>query len=85
MESNEIFEIFLGTRCQGCGRAKRTHQAFCSMCYRHLPGALRKSLWKRFGNGFEEAYQGSLSWFRLHPVLKSKPGQGQLFEERSKS
>lgn len=68
MESNEIFEAFMGTKCAGCDGPKRRHMAFCLACYRQLPAALKSSVWKRFGSGFEEAYQACLSWFRIHPL-----------------
>ena len=81
MEKAEIFQAFAGVHCYGCGGTKLKRRAFCLICYRELPAALRQSLWKRFGEGHEEAYAACLSWFRLHPVLKSKPGQASLFEE----
>jgi hypothetical protein len=68
MESDQIFRKFAGTDCEGCGAVKRRRSAFCVPCYRQLPAALKTSLWKRFGSGFEEAYQACLSWFRVHPL-----------------
>lgn len=80
MESREIFEAFAGTHCAGCEGTKRTYNAFCLSCYRQLPGALQSSLWKRFGSGFEEAYQASLSWFRTHPLQgEHRAKQQKLF------
>ncbi len=75
MESAEIFEIFCARKCHVCGGGKRRGTAFCTWCYRELPKALQNSLWKRFGSGFEEAYMGSLSWFRTHPVKTRKSGE----------
>jgi hypothetical protein len=68
MESSEIFDRFMGHECQGCSGRKSSASGFCVPCYRQLPRALKSCLWKRFGNGFEEAYQASLSWFREHPL-----------------
>jgi len=68
MESTEIFQQFAGVECAGCGGIKRRRNAFCVPCYQQLPAALKSSLWKRFGSGFEEAYQACLSWFRVHPL-----------------
>lgn len=68
MESSDIFAVFTSTNCAGCGGTKRSYNAFCTWCYRELPPGLKSSLWKKFGAGFEEAYQGSLSWFREHPL-----------------
>ncbi len=82
MESRDIFEIFTGNTCNGCGGFKRRNTAFCLPCYRELPAALKSSLWKRFGSGFEEAYQASLSWFRVHPLQgEHRAKQESLFEE----
>jgi hypothetical protein len=81
METREIWLEFTGHKCRGCGGNKWIMTAFCPICYRELPQALRTSLWKRFGSGFEEAYQACLSWFRLHPVTRptGKPEQAKLF------
>lgn len=68
MESSEIFAVYSGPRCEGCEGPKRCYNAFCGACYHQLPAALKSSLWKRFGSGFEEAYHASLSWFRTHPL-----------------
>ena len=67
MESSDIRDAFFSTRCAGCEGSKRTMNAFCSWCFKELPPALKSSLYKRFGSGFEEAYQACLSWFRTHP------------------
>jgi predicted amidophosphoribosyltransferase len=67
MESQEIYAAFAGTLCAGCAGTKQRQNAFCKDCYRQLPRALQKCLWKRFGAGYEEAYVACLSWFRTHP------------------
>ena len=66
MEDREVFADFMSTGCAGCGGVKRQRNAFCVPCYRRLPPALRQSLWKRFGSGFEQAYHACLSWFRVN-------------------
>lgn len=84
MESSDIFAAFMSVRCAGCDGVKRERNAFCLSCYRQLPRALQSSLWKRFGQGFEEAYQACLSWFRTHPfqgVHRAK--QKSLWEDAS--
>lgn len=82
MESFAIFEAFTGTVCAGCSDPKQKRNAFCLPCYRLLPSALQKCLWKRFGSGFEEAYQASLSWFREHPLQgEHRAKQEELFGE----
>lgn len=84
MESSEIFDAFVGKLCAGCGGTKRSRNAFCVWCYRELPAALKSSLWKRFGSGFEEAYHASLSWFRTHPLQgEHRAKQRGLWEDAS--
>lgn len=63
-----IWATFRGTRCAVCGGRKYKHNAFCSVCYQRLPRILKKSLWKRFGEGFEEAYRVCVAWFPEHRV-----------------
>lgn len=81
MDSSEIATAFFGTVCAGCQGEKRKRVPFCVPCYRQLPRALKSSVWKRFGAGFEEAYQASLSWFRIHPFQgEHRAKQKELFE-----
>src|SRR4051812_12736960 len=80
MESAEIFNAFMALNCAGCGGEKQRRNAFCLSCYRQLPKALQSCLWKRFGSGFEEAYQACLSWFREHPLQgEHRAKQSTLF------
>lgn len=82
METKEIFDHLVSQHCDGCGRWKLRRSAFCRDCYRQLPPALRSSLWKKFGAGFEEAYHGALSWFREHPLQGAhRAQQKKLFGE----
>jgi hypothetical protein len=82
METSAIFAAFVSTDCAGCGGLKQKRNAFCLPCYRQLPKALQSCLWKRFGEGFEEAYQACLSWFREHPLQGShRAKQKTLFGE----
>jgi len=83
METAEIFNAFVSTQCEACGGVKRKWNAFCVPCYRQLPAALKSCLWKRFGSGFEEAYQACLSWFREYPLQgahRARAKQKTLFE-----
>ena len=82
METADIWKAFMSTACAGCGGTKKPRNAFCLFCYREMPLALRSSLWKRFGDGFEEAYMACLSWFRTHPYQGvHRAQQKTLFEE----
>lgn len=50
-------EIRKGKTCEICGKDKRNIHAFCVGCYKLLPENLRYPLFKRPGEGFEEAYR----------------------------
>jgi hypothetical protein len=45
--------------CQ-CGNYKKSGNSFCYNCYSSLPNDLQKSLYSRFGNGYEEAYEEAI-------------------------
>lgn len=62
MEANERLRIakeLQGQACQ-CGSAKRERQTFCASCYRSLNADTRRDLYRKFGNGYEEAYQSAI-------------------------
>lgn len=57
-----ILEAFLSQTCPACQGVKEKHTAFCRGCYFKLPRAQKTALWKRFGEGFEEAQRASLAF-----------------------
>jgi hypothetical protein len=66
---SEIFEIFMGRSCQGCGGSKAPRHGFCGSCYYRLPKALRYRLYRRFGEGYEPAHQVALNWLRARRLV----------------
>jgi hypothetical protein len=56
----EILDSLRSVKCEGCGGKKQAAQSHCKRCYFKLSAALRLSLYKRFGNGYEEAFEESL-------------------------
>lgn len=44
------------TECQ-CGQEKTEGRSFCYGCWKKLPEELRKPLYKRIGDGYEQAYE----------------------------
>ena len=71
-------EDFLGEVCYGCGKEKRSKMSHCSKCYYRLPRRMQSDLYKRFGEGYEEAFEASkkfLDDLRPPPVPKT----GDLF------
>jgi hypothetical protein len=52
-----------GEEC-ACGAWKRSMFAFCYTCHRSLPEDMKRELWKRIGDGYEEAYNEAISWLK---------------------
>ena len=55
MTGHELVAELAGLRCR-CGAVKIPRQTFCRRCYRLLPRSLAKALYKRMGEGYEDAY-----------------------------
>jgi hypothetical protein len=53
--THDLIRELAGTDCR-CGRAKAPHQTFCRRCYFSLPKQLQRNLYRRVGEGYEEAY-----------------------------
>ena len=47
-----------------CGKRKGHGKAFCYECFKGLGGGLAPALYKRVGEGFEQAYAEGLAWVR---------------------
>ena len=45
-----------------CGSYKKEGNSFCYNCYSSLPNEMQKALYRRFGNGYEEAYEEAYGW-----------------------
>jgi hypothetical protein len=55
----EIVQALKSTDCQ-CGREKKSRMSHCSRCYFRLAPEMRQQLYKKLGQGYEEAYRESL-------------------------
>jgi len=62
MTYKEIWDDFISKRCSICGQTKIGMQSFCRADYRRLPPELRQALWRRFGEGYEEAFEAARNW-----------------------
>lgn len=51
--------------CQ-CLRRKKAGHSLCWKCYGRLPEELRKRLYRRIGDGYEEAYVEAVTWLSRH-------------------
>lgn len=61
-----ILDDFIGITCSGCGARKKSTQSFYFSCYRKLPQNLARNLWRRFGLGYEEAFETAKKWLHEH-------------------
>ena len=52
---NELLDELMGQTCV-CGRKKLRTQTFCGGCYYTLSRSQRQALYRRVGEGYEEAY-----------------------------
>lgn len=60
----ELVQELAGNRCQ-CGATKNKGQTFCRRCYFKLSREVCLALYRRIGEGYEEAYRAAIS--RLGP------------------
>lgn len=57
MTEEEIIESLGSQACPNCGGYKRPRMSFCGQCYRMLPYGLKQALYRRVGQGYEEAFR----------------------------
>jgi hypothetical protein len=76
-EKRSILEDFLGEVCGHCGGTKRSKMSHCGKCYWRLPKPMRKALYNRFGEGYEQAFAESNKW--LAEKYPRPPETGKLF------
>ena len=61
MKVYECAGMLMSPHCFGCGGMKRPKMAFCLNCWRRLAGDVQRRLYRRFGDGFAEAYAGAMA------------------------
>jgi hypothetical protein len=65
-----ILTELAGGACR-CGSAKKPRQAFCKSCYQRLPRLRRVALYKRVGEGYEQAYAAACEYLDLGAPSKT--------------
>ncbi|MCW1922703.1 hypothetical protein OKA05_09070 [Luteolibacter arcticus] len=60
---SHMLEELRGTTCQ-CSATKKARQSFCPSCYRRLPAVTKAALYRRFGEGYEQAYTEAMAALR---------------------
>lgn len=61
----EIIRELSGTTCH-CGATKEKNQTFCKRCYFALEPGQRRALYRRVGNGYEQAYDAAVEALESH-------------------
>lgn len=69
MNRQTILTDLGSTRCR-CGSAKRPRRSVCRSCWALLTEAEQRALYRRFGNGYEAAYEAALTSLGTHPEKK---------------
>lgn len=64
MTGVEILRDLAGDTCQ-CGTAKSRNNSFCIHCWRRLPEKLKKGLYRRLGQGYEEGFLAAREYLGL--------------------
>ena len=70
MKKQQILENLQGTMCF-CGKSKGTRKSHCSKCYYKLPPEMRKALYQKFFEGYEEAFVESLKFLGTYPQTEN--------------
>ena len=52
----DLIKELMGPKCR-CGKAKGHGDTFCRGCYYVLPESMRPTLYRRIGEGYEDAYE----------------------------
>jgi hypothetical protein len=60
IEQSQIIASLRSVLCPGCGKAKKSRQLFCYVCFMALPAGRRSALYKLVGEGYEEAVEEAL-------------------------
>jgi tRNA(Ile2) C34 agmatinyltransferase TiaS len=56
----QLIESLNSTLCPACAGRKKSAQTFCGGCYYDLPNHIRSALYRRIGNGYEQAVNAAL-------------------------
>ena len=55
------YDALYSVGCQ-CGMPKKSSFSFCYDCYSSLPSNLQRALYKKFNEGYGEAYEEAVKW-----------------------
>ncbi len=78
----ELVRELLRKVCR-CGRPKMVKQTFCGRCYKSLTTEVRRSLYRKIGEGYEEAHAKALfilGEIDAQPKTKTASAQTDFFK-----
>jgi hypothetical protein len=47
-----------------CGKAKQAARSFCYGCYSELPAHMKRGLYQRFRDGYEDAFEDAVQYLQ---------------------
>jgi hypothetical protein len=59
--------------CPNCGKRKGTRKSLCGGCYARLPGPMKKALYSRVMNGYEEALTEAMNFLGADQFMEAEP------------
>ena len=83
-ERCELVKELCGVVCF-CGAVKGARQTFCRHHYRSLTRPLRRALYDRLGDGYEEAYDAARKFFAAIEARLRKPAIARNTEESAET
>ena len=60
----EMLQSLKSSSCPACGGGKGARKSFCYRCFGLLPWVMKGDLYKRFGDGYEDAFDYALKWIK---------------------
>ena len=58
----DYIQILKDEKCSVCDRDKKIGFAFCYKCYSSLPNDIQRELYRKMGEGFEEAVDEAVKY-----------------------
>jgi transglutaminase/protease-like cytokinesis protein 3 len=69
LTDHDVLTILQDTTCFACGGRKNKMRSHCPKCYYALTPESRQALYRRFGDGYSEAYVASLNELDIEAEL----------------
>lgn len=62
---NSYIDALMSNEC-ACGKTKQPKKSFCYRCYKALPRDMQRDLYRRIGNGYEEAFEEAVKYLEVN-------------------